>query len=40
MQNREIVDLRKEMTASLDANTNEIKELEVDRRQLRAMVRN
>ena len=40
MQNREIVDLRTEMTASLDANTNEIKELEVDRRQLRAMVRN
>ena len=39
-RDRELIELKKEVTTSLDGTHNTIKELEIDRRQLRAMVRN
>lgn len=40
VQDREFVELKKELTKRVEASTAEIKELSYDRRQLKAMVKN
>ena len=40
LQTRDFIDLKKEVTKRLDTSLNEVKELAIDRRQLKAMIKN
>ena len=40
IQQRDYIDLKKEVTKRLDTSLNQVKELSIDRRQLKAMIKN